>query len=208
VKAYEHFNDPEWDGEPLEPEAPRPKKLKAGTEEQPEISTDAEEEEKPQKIKLADGKERTIQHISATSFCDPSGRPISAKQFIETLFGQLPQLFKDEAELRKLWSRPDTRKALLKNLEERGFAGEQLREITRVIDAEKSDLFDVLAYIAYARTPLTRAERADTHKPQIRFMIPSCRPSSTSCWRNMSAKASANSIRKSSKAFLNSNITR
>jgi type I restriction enzyme, R subunit len=72
-----------------------------------------------------DGKERTIQHISATSFWDPSGKPISAKQFIETLFGQLPQLFKDEAELRQLWSKPDTRKILLKSLEERGFAGEQ-----------------------------------------------------------------------------------
>ena len=169
VKAYEHFSDPEWDGELPEPEAPRPKKLKVEAEEQPEISTEAEEEEKPQKlkIKLADGKERTIQHISATSFWDPSGKPISAKQFIETLFGQLPQLFKDEAELRQLWSKPDTRKALLKSLEERGFAGEQLREITRVIDAEKSDLFDVLAYIAYARAPLTRAERADTHKPRI-----------------------------------------
>ena len=23
VKAYEHFNDPEWDGEPLDPEPPK-----------------------------------------------------------------------------------------------------------------------------------------------------------------------------------------
>ena len=170
VKAYEHFNDPEWDGEPLEPEAPKPKKPKAEGEEKPEPTTSDEElEEKPQKlkIKLADGKERTIQHISATSFWSPEGKPISAAQFIESLFGQLPQLFRDEAELRELWSRPNTRKALLKSLEERGFAGEQLREITHVIDAEKSDLFDVLAYIAYARRPITRAERAESRKPRI-----------------------------------------
>ena len=25
VKAYEHFNDPEWDGEPVEPVPPRPR---------------------------------------------------------------------------------------------------------------------------------------------------------------------------------------
>ena len=169
VKAYEHFNDPEWDGEPVEPAAPAAKKLKAEAEEQPETSTKDEDKERPKKlkIKLADGKERTIQHISATSFWGPDGKPISARQFIENLFGQLPELFKDEAELRTIWSNPITRKALLKGLEERGFAGEQLREVTRVIDAEKSDLFDVLAYIAYTRKPLTRAERAESHKPKI-----------------------------------------
>ena len=30
----------------------------------------------------------------------------------------------------------------------------------KIIDAEKSDLFDVLAYVAYAMPPLTREERA------------------------------------------------
>jgi type I restriction enzyme R subunit len=170
VKAYEHFNDPEWDGEPLEPAQLRPKKPKAEGEEEPKPpANDDEYEERPQtlKIRLADGKERTIQHISATSFWSPDGRPISAAQFIESLFGQLPQLFKDEAELRALWGRPDTRKALLNALEERGFGGEQLKEVSRLIDAENSDLFDVLAYIAYSRAPVTRAERVATHRPQI-----------------------------------------
>jgi type I restriction enzyme R subunit len=30
----------------------------------------------------------------------------------------------------------------------------------KIIDAEKSDLFDVLAYVAYVLPPLRRAERA------------------------------------------------
>lgn len=34
----------------------------------------------------------------------------------------------------------------------------------KFIDAEKSDLFDVLAYVAYASQPLTREERADNAK--------------------------------------------
>ncbi len=33
-------------------------------------------------------------------------------------------------------------------------------EMQKIIDAEKSDLFDVLAYVAYALPPLTREERA------------------------------------------------
>ena len=31
----------------------------------------------------------------------------------------------------------------------------------------KAILFDVLAYIAYARIPITRAERAESRKPRI-----------------------------------------
>lgn len=46
-------------------------------------------------------------------------------------------------------------------------AGEQLTEISRMINAEKSDLFDVLAYIAFALAPITRLERVDARKGAI-----------------------------------------
>jgi type I restriction enzyme R subunit len=118
-------------------------------------------------IKLADGKERTFQHISGTSFWDAGGKPISAQQFVEQLFGKLPELFRDEDELRRIWSDPDTRKALVEGLAERGFAGEQLEQIRRMIDAEASDLFDVLRYIAFTKAPLKRAERVEAHRFDI-----------------------------------------
>ena len=105
--------------------------------------------------------------MMVTTFWSADGKPISAAQFVERLFGELPQLFKDEDELRKIWSRPDTRKALLSALAEKGFAGEQLAEISRMINAEKSDLFDVLAYIAFALAPITRSERVEKHKGAI-----------------------------------------
>jgi type I restriction enzyme R subunit len=85
---------------------------------------------------------------------------MSAQQFLEMLFGKLPEFFKDEDELRNLWSAPDTRFKLLQGLAEKGFGGEQLAEMQRVIDAEKSDLYDVLAHVAYALPPQTREERA------------------------------------------------
>ena len=75
---------------------------------------------------------------------------MSAQQFMEMLFGKLPEFFKDETQLRSIWSAPDTRKKLLQGLAESGFGGEQLSEMQRIIEAEKSDLFDVLAYVAYA----------------------------------------------------------
>ena len=119
------------------------------------------------RIKLADGKERSIQHMTATTFWSIGGRPMSAAEFVTRLFGELPGLFKDEDALRALWSLPDTRKALPDSLAEKGCGREQLREIERMIDAEKSDLYDVLAYIAFALAPITRQERADASRPFI-----------------------------------------
>ena len=108
----------------------------------------------------SDGKERSLQHMLVTSFWHPDGKPMSSLQFVELLYGQLPAFVKDEAELRALWSAPDTRSKLLRGLAEQGFGAEQLAEMQRLISAENSDLFDVLAHVAYALPPIPREERA------------------------------------------------
>ncbi len=161
VKAYHHFSDPEWDGEPIAPEpreepVPRP----APPPEPPGEGPGPGPHRQKIKVKLADGKARTIQHMMATSFWHPDGTPMSAHQFLEMLFGKLPEFFKDEDELRAIWSDPDTRARLLQGLAEKGFGREQMAEMQKIIDAENSDLFDVLAHVAYALPPLTREERA------------------------------------------------
>jgi len=115
-------------------------------------------------IKLADGKARQIQHMSVTTFWGPDGKPLSPAQFLESLFGALPEFFKNEDELRAIWADPTTRKGLLDALAEKGFGRDPLAEMQRVIDAEKSDLFDVLAYVAFALPTHTRAERAAVAK--------------------------------------------
>lgn len=160
VKAHHLFSDPEWDGEPVEPEEKRERPERP---DQPGEVKEKPVEYAPRqkiKIKLADGKERSIQQMTMTSFWHPDGTPMSAQQFMELLFGRLPEFFKNESELRSLWSSPDTRKKLLEGLAEKGFGHDQLAEMQRIIDAEKSDLFDVLANVAYALPPLTREERA------------------------------------------------
>lgn len=168
VKAYEHFNDAEWDGEPIDPAEPKLKvpDLSEG-EKDKEPKTPLEPRPEKIKVQLGNGKECLIQHMSATSFWDPSGKPMSAAEFVQRLFGELPALFQSEDELRKLWGEPQTRKALLEALNEKGYGGEQLASIGRMIDAEKSDLYDVLAYIAFNLSPISRKERAETHKEQI-----------------------------------------
>jgi len=162
VKAHHHFNDPEWDGEPLEPEPREPRSAPRPGEPMPPPGPDPEPTPPRSrvKVKLADGKARNIQHMMCTTFWHHDGTPMSAQQFMEMLFGKLPEFFKDEAELRNLWSDPSTRKKLLEGLAEKGFGHHQLAEMQKIIDAEKSDLFDVLAHVAYAMPTLTREERA------------------------------------------------
>lgn len=168
VKAHHHFSDPEWDGEPIEPEPkPEPGDPRPEPPEPSEPDPDKDPKRKKIKVKLADGKARSIQHMMMTSFWHPDGTPMSSQQFMQDLFGKLPEFFKNEDELRVLWSAPDTRAKLLHGLAEKGFGREQLTEMQKIIDAEKSDLFDVLAYVAYTLPTLTREERAEKAKVVI-----------------------------------------
>jgi type I restriction enzyme R subunit len=164
VKAHEHFNDPEWDGEPLQPEPPavgRDGQRGAAEPGPGDPLPEPEPPRRPLKVKLADGKARTIQSMTATTFWSADGRPMSAAQFLEALYGTLPEFFKDEDELRRLWSDPDTRRALLSGLADKGFGREQLEAMQKCIEAQKSDLFDVLGYVAFASAPLSRERRAE-----------------------------------------------
>jgi len=192
VKAHLHFSDREWDGEPVPPEP----KVCAKCGADPCICEKMPPQPCPVcgqrpcvcaselcpkcgqrpcvcrkkarvKVKLADGKARAIQHMMVTTFWHPDGTPMSAQQFLETLYGKLPDFFKDETELRTIWSVPDTRVKLLAGLAEQGFGREQMAEMQRVIDAENSDLFDVLAYVAYALPTLSRQQRAAQAKVEI-----------------------------------------
>lgn len=147
VDAYKHFSDPEWDGEPLEEEPSGVKEPKGEYKpREPKESTETERKQKI-KIKLRNGKEREIQSMISTSFWSADGKPISAEEFLNNLFGELPKLFKDEEELRKLWSNPQTRKILLENLDAAGFPKDDLLTLQKLVDMEKSDLYDVLEYV-------------------------------------------------------------
>ncbi|HZR78654.1 MAG TPA: DEAD/DEAH box helicase family protein [Chthoniobacterales bacterium] len=167
VKAHHHFNDPEWDGEPIASEPREKPRVKETPPDEPGPPPEEPTLRKKIKVKLADGKERTIQHMMATTFWSADGRPMSAEEFLKSLYGKLPEFFKNETELRMLWSDPATRKALLEGLAEKGYGREQMAEMQKIIDAENSDLFDVLAYIGFRLPPISRKERANRAKIDI-----------------------------------------
>jgi len=168
VDAYHHFSDPEWDGEPIEPEPKREPPVGPGPD---EPKPPPPPPKKKLKIKLADGKEREIQHMISTSFWSADGKPISAEEFLRKLFGRLPDFFKSEDELRKIWSYPITRKTLLNKLADAGYGKDELAAIQKMINAEKSDLFDVLEYISFAVKPITRESRVAEAQSKIFAML-------------------------------------
>ena len=170
VDAYKHFSDPEWDGDPIdETTEKKGKKIKENDKQELVLKQEIElyNQNKKIKIKLKDGKERAIQHMISTSFWSTDGKPISVEEFIKNLYGAMPEFFETEDELREIWSNPTTRKAFLDKIAEIGFGEEELRTVQKMIDAEKSDLFDVLNYISFCNPTISRAERVLQSKKVI-----------------------------------------
>ncbi len=172
VNAYHLFNDAEWDGEPVEPEGGEDGGTGGGGGETGGGGTGGGGEDDPPKIKLkirlSDGKVRELQSMSSTYFY-VDGKPISAEEFLKRLFDvlKLPELLESEERLRELWANPMTRRELLKKLEDSGCHKDDLEKLQELIEARDSDLFDVLEYIAYAKSPISRAARVETNKNNI-----------------------------------------
>ena len=179
VDAYHLFSDPDWDGDPIEPEPiePRP----PGPEDPDKPPFDPDDPDTPEgpgvpprmtKIRLADGKERAIKSMSSTLFF-LDGNVIGVKEFFKKVYDtlQLPELFGSEDKLRELWANPVTRRELLERLENAGCAKDDLLKLQEMIDAKDSDLFDVLEYISYARTPITRRERVSRAENNIYALL-------------------------------------
>lgn len=192
VGAYKHFLDPEWDGDVLPCdvcgeiicvcETTSPKTYPVPCEECDETPCVCDKPEpepcpvcgytpcrckpKPKmiKVKLSDGKVRELDSMVQTSFWSPDGKPISAEEFLQSMFGSLPDFFNNEDELRAIWSKPDTRKKLLQSLNEKGFTLSQLDDLRQMIHAEDSDLYDILAYVAFSTNFVKRSHRAEYAK--------------------------------------------
>jgi type I restriction enzyme R subunit len=166
------FQDPEWDGEPAEVEVATPggenpssgnKPVGPPLIHHPPPGDDQPSDGQSPKVKtivhMSDGKTRQIKYSVDTQFY-MDGKPVGPTEFLELLFGKLPDFYTSEDDLQKQWSDPRTRSTLLRGLAERGFDEEKLEKLKELVDAEDSDVYDVLRYISYARETMTRHERA------------------------------------------------
>ena len=171
VDAYHHFADPEWDGEPVGEIAESEHKKNSMGVREPEATYGTEEllegPKKKLKIKLRDGKEREIQHMIATSFWGADGKPVSVQEFMNNMFGAMPEFFKSEDELRAIWSNPVTRKVFLEKIAALGYGRDELEMLQKMIDAEDSDIFDVLNYVSFLNPTISRLKRVEQAKLKI-----------------------------------------
>jgi type I restriction enzyme R subunit len=160
--ASHNFYDPEWDGDPDIP-------VDGGIIDGPTVGPTGPGgggggTSRPEKIvvRLSNGKELAFQNMTEKMFYSVDGKTMTLAEFIQSLFNTLdmPEFFKNEEELRAIWSVPTTRKQLLHNLENAGFPQKQLEDIQDLIDARSSDLFDVLEYVKYHFAPVMREARA------------------------------------------------
>jgi type I restriction enzyme R subunit len=164
VNASFNFNDPEWDGEPTEPvdgpySPPSPPTPSSVTDED-----DDKDDARPMKrmvvVELGEGKELELQGMTTQRFYSVDGKVITLSDFVRSLFDKLPEFFKTEEELRSIWSSPETRRVLLDQLRESGFPRENLEAIQKLVNAENSDIFDLLEYVRFQFKPIERSVRA------------------------------------------------
>lgn len=115
-------------------------------------------------VKLGDNREIKILNIE-TRYLDPStGKHLSSEDFIKKILGELPKFYQNEHDLRLAWANPETREKFLKNLEYIWLDREQIENLKKIFAAEKSDIFDILAYISYGNEMKNRDERSKIAK--------------------------------------------
>ena len=164
VEAHDHFQDEQWDGPPLKPEI-KETSPKPTTEDltQDDLLIDDFNDEEPTKkmvkIKLSQDVVREINSTVSTTFWDPQGKLISAEEFMQILFGDIPKFFESEEQLINIWSVPETREKLLESLSEAGYSVSQLEDLRKLVNGQESDLFDVLSYVAFHSDLIPRLER-------------------------------------------------
>lgn len=161
--ATNAFYDREWDGPPEEEveteeggasESRKEKKYK----QPPEEPSMVQEPEEKLVVKLSNGNSLKVTNVD-TRYIDENGKPLTIREFLEKLVGNLPNLFQNEGQLRNAWANPETRLALLEKLGQLGFDKEQLEALRLMVASPEVDIFDVLAHISFRSDIKTRKER-------------------------------------------------
>ena len=167
VGATNLFYDAAWDGEPEEPKG-------TGGEPIPKPPRQVKEPGEPYGrkekliIDLPNGRLLKVTDIDIR-YTDENGKPLTVREFLEKLIGELPAIYKNEAHLREIWSNPDTRADLLKQLGQLGFDNEQLNDLRNMIATPECDIFDVLSHISFSSELMTRKQRVKFVKGEPEF---------------------------------------
>jgi type I restriction enzyme R subunit len=119
-----------------------------------------EEKLKNEKVTIdIKGKKLKVINIE-TTYVGEDGKPLRTQEYLKFLIGILGEFYDDEKKLRAIWSNPSNRKEMLNKLFEMGIDESQLYDLKQIFEAQKSDIYDVLAHLSFNLDIKTRAERA------------------------------------------------
>ena len=158
--ATNTFRDEIWDGGVMEdPPTPPPINPPNGGDMWDIVPREPKPRTETLIVRLDSDREIKVIDIE-TRYIDPeTGKLLSSRDFLHKLALKLPSLYSDEAELRKIWADPDTRTALLSHLSSFGIGDDQIEDLTRMFEAEDSDIFDILAHLSFGSPIHYREER-------------------------------------------------
>jgi type I restriction enzyme, R subunit len=164
VGATNNFSDEDWMGsidvEEVNEKNSKPPKEKEKIDEFP---SEKEKWEKKEILLVRLDEDRILKVLDIeTRYIDPeTGKLLSSRDFLMKLVDRLPMFYRDEVQLRQIWSDPETREDLLAHLANIGIGADQLEDLTRMFEAENSDIFDILAHLSYGTDIRYRTERRD-----------------------------------------------
>ncbi len=161
--ATNDFVDELWDWGPEEGSfSPTEKPLSwILTPSQEQGATDKELPKEKLKVQLADNREIRVIDIE-TRYLDPvTGKHLNSEDFLKNLVWELPKFYKNEHQLRELWSQPEKREKLLVSLAKIWLDTEQLEDLKKMFEAQNSDIFDILAHISFDLDIKVRKQRAE-----------------------------------------------
>ncbi|MFO0764116.1 MAG: DEAD/DEAH box helicase family protein [Candidatus Gracilibacteria bacterium] len=158
--ATNTFRDEIWDGGVMEdPATPPPHNPPNGGDMGDIVPREPKPRTETLVVRLDSDREIKVIDIE-TRYIDPeTGKLLSSRDFLHKLALKLPSLYSDESELRKIWADPDTRTALLSHLSSFGIGDDQIEDLTRMFEAEDSDIFDILAHLSFGSPIHYREER-------------------------------------------------
>lgn len=181
VGASARFQDKDWDGDPFCPvcgnypcSCNKGKQGGGGGGAQPPqppmpcpkcghlpCTCDGGQNRRTVVVKLPLGRQIELLQTKWIDMVQYGDELLTIEQYIDKLFGKLPDFLNGEEDLRQKWSQPETREELLSLLERSGFPEDKLELMRRVLELERCDMMDVLSYLAYNTTPLERKRRAE-----------------------------------------------
>jgi type I restriction enzyme R subunit len=179
VGASDHFGDPDWDGDPFCPVCgnfpcschkrpsggggiPHPPCPPAPCPVCGHLPCTCDGGQSREKVvvKLSPLRSVTLLTTKWTERIQYGDEMLTLQEYLKRLFGELPHFIDGEEDLREKWSKPNTRKELLNLLERAGFPEDKLETARRLLQYDKCDMLDFLAFLAYNTTPMERERRA------------------------------------------------